>query len=34
MFSRGINDAWVLKSQTGKELGNYGPAVELKNDGS
>jgi len=25
MFSRGINDAWVLKSQTGKELGNYGP---------
>ena len=24
MFSRGINDAWVLKSQTGKELGNYG----------
>jgi len=24
MFSRGIYDAWVLKSQTGKELGNYG----------
>ena len=24
MFSRGIYDAWVLKSQTGKEIGNYG----------
>jgi hypothetical protein len=24
MFSRGIHDAWVLKSETGKELGNYG----------
>ena len=24
MFSRGIYDAWVLRSQTGKELGNYG----------
>ena len=24
MFSRGIHDIWVLKSQTGKELGNYG----------
>ena len=25
MFSRGIFDCWVLKSQTGRELGNYGP---------
>ena len=25
MFSRGINDAWVLNFKTGKELGNYGP---------
>ena len=25
MFSRGIYDAWVLKSETGKVLGNYGP---------
>ena len=25
MFSRGIHDIWILKSQTGKELGNYGP---------
>ena len=24
-FSRGIFDCWVLKSQTGRELGNYGP---------
>ena len=24
MFSRGIHDIWILKSQTGKELGNYG----------
>ena len=24
MFSRGIYDVWVLKSETGKELGNYG----------
>jgi len=24
MFSRGIYDAWVLKTQSGKELGNYG----------
>ena len=24
MFSRGVHDIWVLKSQTGKELGNYG----------
>jgi len=24
MFSRGIYDIWVLKSETGKELGNYG----------
>ena len=24
MFSRGIYDAWVLRSETGKELGNYG----------
>ena len=24
MFSRGVYDAWVLKSQTGKELGKYG----------
>ena len=25
MFSRGIFDCWVLRSQTGRELGNYGP---------
>jgi len=25
MFSRGIYDAWVLQSRTGKILGNYGP---------
>ena len=25
MFSRGIFDCWVIKSQTGRELGNYGP---------
>ena len=25
MFSRGIFDVWVLKTQSGKELGNYGP---------
>ena len=24
LFSRGIYDAWVLRSETGKELGNYG----------
>ena len=24
MFSRGIHDIWILKSQTGKELGSYG----------
>ena len=24
MFSRGIYDAWVLRSETGKELGDYG----------
>ena len=24
MFSRGVYDAWVLRSETGKELGNYG----------
>jgi len=24
MFSRGIFDCWVIKSQTGRELGNYG----------
>ena len=24
MFSRGVHDIWILKSQTGKELGNYG----------
>lgn len=29
MFSRGIFDCWVLRSQTGRELGNYGP-VPLK----
>ena len=26
MFSRGIFDCWVLRSQTGRELGNYGHA--------
>ena len=25
MFTRGIFDCWVLKSETGRELGNYGP---------
>jgi len=24
MFSRGINDAWVLRSETGRSLGEYG----------
>ena len=24
MFSRGINDVWVLKSETGRSLGDYG----------
>jgi len=30
MFSRGIFDCWVLKSQTGRELGNYGPIPNRK----
>ena len=24
MFSRGVHDVWVLRSETGKELGKYG----------
>ena len=30
MFSRGIFDCWVLRSQTGRELGNYGPIPTRK----
>ena len=30
MFSRGIFNCWVLKSQTGRELGNYGPVPNSK----
>ena len=30
MFSRGIHDAWVLKTQTGKELGKSGRVFSLQ----